>query len=235
MKSKKSIIVTLLVIVIIAGLVIAGFFVHRIMQEQKLVEEVNAINSLDLLTAEVDMTIKTTGDYAVVEQTMKDYMKSAQETMKNLNNIYLDETVVNSLSPDNLKNDGPAFENTKAAVTNAREKAATYAEEVNKYLDDEYIKSLIQDKGLSDYYIDLYNKLMFEDQDTMQDMENTQKELVDANGKYVNMLDKIEQVIALLSENPNAWNVTDDGQVEFYSQTVLDQYNAYVTEIKSVE
>ena len=40
MKSKKSIIVTLLVIVIIAGLVIAGFFVHRIMQEQKLVEEV---------------------------------------------------------------------------------------------------------------------------------------------------------------------------------------------------
>lgn len=231
MKNKK-LIIGIVIAVIILG--VALFFGYRFVQEQILIDEANKISSQDLLTTEIDMTIKTTGNYAVVEQTMKDYLKNVQDVMSKLKNTYEDETIINALTPENLKNDGPEFETTKSAVTKAREDVTNYANETTKFLDEENILSKIQDKNLSDYYVGIYKKIMYEDEQTMADMENAQKELNDANTKYLEMLDKIDQVITLLSENPNAWNVTDDGQVEFSSQSVLDQYNAYVTEIQAM-
>lgn len=236
-KKKKVIIGAIIVFVAVAvilAVVMAIKVVDRVKQEQKLIAEVSNLTEMDIMSTDIDMTIKTTGDFAVVESTVKEYLQGAKDKVLELTNIYQNETVINALSVENLKNDGPEFKTTKEAITSTREKANSSMAELTTMFEENTMLAKIQEKGVSTYYVELYKTLMYEDEQTMQELEDVRTQLNEENTKYITMLDKIEQIITLLNKNPNSWRVNSNGEVEFSSQAILNQYNNLATELSSL-
>ena len=80
-KSKKKVIITVVVILVLILLVAGGFIFYHGNQTGKLIAEVNKLSEIQMTNADgtlveepIDMEIKTTGSYAVVEETFKNYM-----------------------------------------------------------------------------------------------------------------------------------------------------------------
>ena len=78
MKNKKVLIGVIVAVVVVAIALVGGFVYNqqnKIKQENILKEEAEKLAKLDLTKDEIDMDIKTKGKYAIVEKTMKDYIR----------------------------------------------------------------------------------------------------------------------------------------------------------------
>ena len=73
--------------------------------------------------AKIDMEIKTKGSYAVVEQTLKEYLNETLETSKKAPEIIKTEDIEKLMSFENIKNDGPEFTQNKKRKLTENEKS----------------------------------------------------------------------------------------------------------------
>ncbi len=89
MKKKIIVIVAILALIIVG--VIGYFATLDLKQGVTLRKEVDTIGKLDITKDEIDMTIKTKGDYAVVEKTIKEYLNNYSINIKEAMNIMQDK------------------------------------------------------------------------------------------------------------------------------------------------
>lgn len=231
MKNKKVIIGVIIAIVVLVVIAVGAFGYYRIQQENLLIEEVNAIVSSNILEDEIDMTIKSKGNYAKVEKTIKEYLNEYVSKVKKAEEIYMNKEVINALSAENCESDGPEFTKTKETVKTAKETANNYVNDLTNYLEKDTMLARIEEQNLSQYYVDLYAKLMYDDEETMKDLQEAKEEMIESNDDYVEMLGKIEEAMNLLSENKDSWKL-NNGRIEFTSISLLTKYNNIVRSIK---
>ena len=80
-KIKKVLLVIGIIIVVFA--VIIGYFVYKdLKQEEVLKQEVITLSNKDLLNDNYDIEIKTTGEYAYVENAVKKFYKELSDNVK---------------------------------------------------------------------------------------------------------------------------------------------------------
>ena len=85
--------------------------------------------------------------------------------------------------------------------------------------------SYINDKGLDEYYIDVYK------QEFVGDMsEASDGEVESSIDEIIKILDISEQVLNLLSENQNAWEIEGENIV-FNSETLSNQYDELINQL----
>ncbi|MBQ9011921.1 MAG: hypothetical protein IJ093_04660 [Bacilli bacterium] len=122
MKKHKILVVIGIVVAIIAVIVgLVGYFlVKDVKEEQVLRKEISSLNKLDITKDRYNTDIVTTGDYAVVESTIKDYLDDYATNLQGVLDILNDEKLSNVLSADNYKNDGPEFGQTKEYLENTK-------------------------------------------------------------------------------------------------------------------
>lgn len=101
MKKKMIVIVAILALIIVG--VIGYFATLDLKQGVTLRKEVDTIGKLDITKDEIDMTIKTKGDYAVVEKTIKEYLNTYSVNIKEAMNIMQDKKMAEILTADNYK------------------------------------------------------------------------------------------------------------------------------------
>lgn len=157
---KKELLVILIggIVFFILGL-ITGFLTSS-NQEDKLRSEIKKIYEMDIYSENIDMKIKTKGDYAIVEKTIKEYLNEYATKIKEINQILIDETVGNILTAENYKNDGPKFEKTKKYITETKTKFNEDIDRVIEISNEEAMMNAIQNKNLDEYYISLYKELL---------------------------------------------------------------------------
>lgn len=231
---KKKIIFIVIGIIVLVLIGIFGYMiVQDLKQEEKLVTEINEISqmfnqtSLDYDAIEQRLaTNVSTGDYLVVEKAVKEYLSDATATMKELQNIIDNEKITTLLTVQNYSDDGPDFVDTKEYIKNTRESLEGIKEEMLSYMDSEKMNGYIQGKGLDDYYIDLYNELMGDEQTMQSDMEELEKSL----DSIINMLNNSEAVIDFLIENKNEWQVQGEN-IAFFSNDLVNQYNELTSNV----
>lgn len=226
---KKIIIIAVIAVLVIVSLLVY-FAVSDLMQEVILREEIDTIGNSDITEDNIDMTIKTKGDYAVIEQTIKEYMNTYSVYCKELANILEDEQMAKILTADNYKNDGPEFTNSKEYITKTR---IDFNEKINLLINmtnEETMKSAILDKNLNEDMIKLYNELMLGDEIKV-DLQETIDALQESNVTVNNILDVQENVINMLIENEGKWQINNDDEIEFESQKLVDQYNEYINSL----
>lgn len=224
---KKIVIIAIIVVLAIVG-IIGYFAVSDLMQGVILRKEIGIIAKLDITKDEVDMEIKTKGDYAVVEQTIKDYMNTYSINCKELMKILADEQMTQILTAENYKNDGPDFVRTKEYIETTRK---NFNERINILIDmtsQEVMKAAIEDKGLDENFKNLYIELMLGEE--IEGFENTKIGLAQSNTRINNILDIQEKVINMLIQNKGKWEVEDD-QIVFSSQTLVEQYNELISSL----
>lgn len=227
---KKKIIIGIVVVILAIVAVIGYFAVSEVMQEKTLIKEINKIAESDITKDEIDMKIKTKGDYAVIETTIKEYMNTYSTNCKDIINIMNDKKMAEILTADNYKNDGPEFTTSKEYINNIR---AEFNEKINVLIDmtsEEGMNEAIADKNLSEEFLELYNRLMLGDEMKV-DLQETVDGLKEANEGINHILDVQEKVINLLIANKEKWSINDHDEIEFETQKLVDQYNELITSL----
>lgn len=226
---KKIILVAIIIVLAIVG-VVGYMLASSLMQEITLRKEADAIGKLDITKDSIDMEIKTKGDYAVVEKTMKEYMNTYGTTCKELMDILQDDQMGKILTAENYKNDGKEFIKTKEYITKTK---TDFNEKINKLIEmssEEKMMEVVKEKQLEESYVELYKEIMLGNE-IKEDLQEVVSELEEASKAINNRLEVEEKIINLLVENKNKWNVNDNGEIEFETQKLVDQYNNLISSL----
>lgn len=222
---KKKVIIILAVILAVVAIGVIGFFAMSDLRQGVIIrKEADAISKLDITKNDIDMNIKTKGDYAVVEKTMKEYMNEYSNNCKAVVKVIEDETIAKILTAENYKNDGPEFTTSKEYIAKTR---AEFNEKMNALIDmtsEEKMKEAIQNKNLSEEFVNLYNELMLGDEIKV-DLQQTVEALQQSSKSINNVFDVQEKVIDLLIANKGKWDVNNNGEIEFQTQKLVNEYN----------
>lgn len=231
----KKKIITILLIILFVFVVIAGIVALRKTnqdsdQEEKLREEASTLNGLmnaesldiDKINEMLDRTV-TTGDYAVVEKALKDYCRDGLNSLNSMLVVMEDEKMINMLTPENYKNDGPEFEETKKYIKESRETLETEKEKLLRLLEKDEILKYINDKNLSDEFKKLYEEVVQID----VNMEEEKTGIDQSITMMVELLNSAEKIIDFLKENKNDWEVVDN-QLTFTSEELSNEYNEMI-------
>ena len=229
---KKKIAIAIIAVLALAAVAIGGMVYYNIAQNSILVAEVNILSELDLSKDEVDMTIKTKGNYAVVEKNIKEYLSDYGTKTKEVISIMENEQLVGVLSVENYKQDGPDFVKTKEYIQTTK---TQFNDGMNQLIDmtnEETIMKKVEGQGLSQEYIDLYKNLMM-DEEIAQDLKTAKEELEKSAEQINSLLSVQEQVINLLADNKEKWEIKGE-QIQFSSRILLNQYNELVGRLQNL-
>ena len=229
---KKKVLITVLVIIVILLGVVGYFVISDMIQEDKLKTELQEINDLsNAETIDIDAIderldrIVTTGDYAVVEDACKTYLRECFDNILQITDTLNDEQLVNLLSVENYIEDGKDFTKSKEYITGTRTALEICKQKYTEFLTEEKAMSYINDKGLDEYYIDLYK------QEFVGDMsEASDGEVESSIDEIIKILDISEQVLNLLSENQNAWEIEGENIV-FNNESLSNQYDELINQL----
>lgn len=95
------------------------------------------------------MEIKTKGQYAIVEETMKQYLNQTLELAKEADNVYKPEEIEQILSIENIKEDGPDFVKTKENIAKMKQDSENYINEFIELCNADKLLAAIDDKDVS--------------------------------------------------------------------------------------
>lgn len=222
--TKKNILIFIGALIVIFVAVVGYLVVEDLKQEDILKKEIVNVSNKDLLTDNFDVEVKTTGDYAYIEEAVKTYYKELSDSIKVLYDYLTDDELIQILSADNLQADGPKFEKSYQILREAKDNSNAALETIVNLCKEDTIKSLIDKEKVDDYSYDLYLDLMYTEED-LKEMAETGKEMQTLSDNLNIFLGKVEAMIKMLENNSDSWYI-EDGQLYFETDALVNQYNA---------
>ncbi len=232
MKIKKKTILMILVIVAILVLIaLGGFFGYQKYQEYLLSRETDKIGNLDMLKDQVDMKIYTTGDYAVVEKTMKNYIADYGKISQQVITLIDDDTLKNLLTVERIEQDGKEFHDTLTYLQKKKTDIEKVMNQMITMTSDQEIMNAIKKEKVSVSYQNLYRKMML-DSDIASALKQEQNNLIDTKEKTIAFIDDYIKIFEFLKENGSSYMVSD-GQILFQNESLYQQYQSLVNSLQN--
>ena len=232
MKIKKKTILMILVIVAILVLIaLGGFFGYQKYQEYLLSRETDKIGNLDILKDQVDMKIYTTGDYAVVEKTMKNYIADYGKISQQVITLIDDDTLKNLLTVERIEQDGKEFHDTLTYLQKKKTDIEKVMNQMITMTSDQEIMNTIQKEKVSVSYQNLYRKMML-DSDIASALKQEQNNLIDTKEKTLVFIDNYIKIFEFLKANGSSYMVSD-GQILFQNESLYQQYQSLVSSLQN--
>lgn len=235
-----GIIIAIVAVIIVVGCV-AVYIAKGFTQELAIKEEIQAIDQItnvtDLQTMDMEAfnqktdSVVTTGDYAIVEQAVKQYIKDSINYSIEINNLLLDKTMSNIITTENYQTDGPDFVQTTTYITETKAKLEEAKNEFTNMFTEEKIMSYIDGKIEKQKFIDLYKEVAIGNQTELI----SQEELNNINSSLdsvINILNIEQEMIDLLKSSKGKWRVQND-MVMFNSNEDLTEYNSLVGQLQT--
>ena len=223
-KLNKVILTILLILVIFVvaiGIIYGGRIINKAKLDRELENLVNSGNSSEKLE---NTTTVTSGEFAVVEETVKEYFKEysnlRQQFMKRVN----DSKLQSVLTPENYEQDGPEFMESIKYINTAKEEFNNIADELLNLLSTENIETRIQDKDIGDYYKDLYKGYFIDNNDLSSTFQETYQDTLDDRTLMNNLYDNEIEILSFLTENKEHWEVLDN-KLTFDDQELANTFN----------
>lgn len=230
MKSKKKFFIIFLFILLDAFLLVGYLVIRDKTNLTDLKKEINEINKLDITKDKFNRRIKTSGDYALVEKTIKNYLTDYSNGVQEVKNTMNDSRLTKILSFDNYTSDGFEFVESFKYLNSTKEEFNKEVDSLIKKSDKKYIKKYIDKKIKEKYYNDLCSELMITDE-RINSLGETKNTLESIKSKVNKIIDTSTEVLNLLKNNKDDC-VLEDGQIKFKSKPVFDKYNELVNKIK---
>lgn len=220
---KKVIVAVIIVVFVLVGGITACTVITDSKQEAILREEVKILSKKDITKDRYNVTIKTHGDYAVVEKAIKEYLDDYAVTLQSLLKIMDDKQLANILSIDNLKSDGPDFVKTKEYLTSTKKDFNEKLSRLTNMTSEEEIMKQIKSKNLDKFYVNLYEELMLRGVGG-SDFKTSRDDLEKASSTINNILDTESKMIDLLVSNKGNWSI-ENNKLVFKNTDILNKYN----------
>lgn len=230
---KKKILIAILIVIVIAIAVIGYFVLNDMIQEGKLKKEIIDLNQLsnaenidmDAINDRLNRTV-TTGDYAIVENSCKSYLRENFNNIIQIAEILNDEKLTTLLTVENYQSDGKDFTESKNYITTTRTILEDCKAKYTELLTEDKAMSYINNKGLDSYYIDLYKK------EFVGDMDSTPKDKTVENSidEIIEILNTSEEVLNLLSENQDTWEIQGEN-IAFSNKELSNKYDELINSL----
>lgn len=229
MNKKKGIVsgVCAVVVVLVGYLVYFGYNKY---QESLIFREGEKIGDMDVLEGEVDTKLYTSGDYQVVEKTMKDYIVEYVDVTREIVNRLSDEKFTNLLTYENVEQDGKEFTETLNYLNEQKTELQEGFDRVIAMSSDVEVMKAIEDKNVGTKYENLYREVMLDSSlsDALKDEQTT---LIETRDDMMNFIDQYIEVFEFLKEHQNDY-VLENGQILFQNESLLNQYQSYLNALQ---
>ena len=229
MNKKKGIVsgVCAVVVVLVGYLVYFGYNKY---QESLIFREGEKIGDMDVLEGKVDTKLYTSGDYQVVEKTMKDYIVEYVDVTREIVNRLSDEKFTNLLTYENVEQDGKEFTETLNYLNEQKTELQEGFDRVIAMSSDVEVMKAIEDKNVGTKYENLYREVMLDSSlsDALKDEQTT---LIETRDDMMNFIDQYIEVFEFLKEHQNDY-VLENGQILFQNESLLNQYQSYLNALQ---
>lgn len=216
------------VILIIIVVVALCNVCYRKYEEKILKDEIMELMEKDFNQDNFNTPIKTSGNYAIVEESIKQFFTHYSKEIKDLLVIVNDEKIKSMLSANNYTSDGPEFVNTVSYLTTAKENINKGMGRLINLVSKDNINLYVKKTNLSSYYQKIYNSYILGD--TFSKIVDDDMNKLKQSNRNINLLiDQELKVINFLINNKN-WIVRDE-QVIFAREDDLITYNNLINEI----
>ena len=174
-------------------------------------KEITSLSKLDISVEKINKDSKTYFKYRIVENTIKDFLNDYSYKINEVYEFVDDDKLIKILSYDNYLNDGPEFNDSKHYLVDNKIKFNNIINELEKILEEDNIKKLIRNKVTNEYYITLYDEMIFSDEFNEQ-FENNRIFLKELRDKYNNIYDTSLEVLNFLSLYKDSWKL-ENGEI----------------------
>lgn len=241
MKTKTKVILGIIIGIVVVILIgISMLFAYHKKQLEILNEEGRKILSMQVTDSlgninknvNIDMNIKSSGGYAVVEETLKNYINEGITLAKEAEDLYKEEDLENIISFQNIKEDGPDFIKTKEKITTMKQNAINYIDKFIDLLDEQKMLSMIDDKPVNEYYKQLYKKMAVDNR-TSTEFKDVKEQMEETKEDINKVFDKMTEIVQFLSDNKSSWEIQGN-RIMFNSQEKLNEFNKKVNELSYV-
>lgn len=220
----KKYIIAIIIVLLLIGALVGGFLYMRnnSLQAAKLQEEMKNLAESDFLNEEIDMTIKTKGDYGKVEEAVKEYLSDVKNTYNGLKDFGSNTEISTILSAENISADPDGLTVVQQKVDEYKQKLNELKTKTATIASEDAILEAIEDKEVKDNYIDVYKSIMLSEAVEAQLKSAQQKaeaELETAEEKLAGL----EKVVEFLKVNSKYWDV-DEGRLQFTNVNKLGEY-----------
>ncbi len=229
MNKKKGIVLGVCaVVVVLVGYLV--YFGYNKYQESLIFREGEKIGDMDVLEGEVDTKLYTSGDYQVVEKTMKDYIVEYVDVTREIVNRLSDEKFTNLLTYENVEQDGKEFTETLNYLNEQKTELQEGFDRVIAMSSDVEVMKAIEDKNIGTKYENLYREVMLDSSlsDALKDEQTT---LIETRDDMMNFIDQYIEVFEFLKEHQNDY-VLENGQILFQNESLLNQYQSYLNALQ---
>lgn len=192
-------------------------------------KEITSLSKLDISVDKINKDSKTYFKYRIVENTIKDFLNDYSYKINEVYEFVDDDKLIKILSYDNYLNDGPEFNDSKHYLVDNKIKFNNIINELEKILEEDNIKKLIRNKVTNQYYITLYDEMIFSDEFNEQ-FENNRIFLKELRDKYNNIYDTSLEVLNFLSLYKDSWKL-ENGEIKFINNDLLNYYNSLISKI----
>lgn len=221
----NKVILTILLILVILVIAIGIIYGGRIINKAKLDKELENLVSKDVSVEEIENTETiTSGDFATVEETVKQYFKEYTDLKNQFTEKMNDEKIQTILIPENYNNDGPEFEDSINYINKTKEEFNQIADSLMVLLSKENIESRIENEDISDYYKELYKGYFIEDNELSSTFQESHQDIVDSKTLMNNLYNNQIKILNFLKENKAHWEVLD-GKLAFDNEELTNTYN----------
>jgi len=224
----KKFSVFLKIILVVIVVVALGNVCYRKYEERVLKKEISQLLKKGFVQDRVTTSVKTIGNYAVLEKGIKRFLDDYSKKIEDLSNIIDDDKIRSILSASNYEADGPEFTNTLAYLAEKKANIKTGMDELVKFVDKNNIRSYIGVNKLSGYYQRIYNSYILGDSFN-KIIDQDINRLRQASRNIEGLIDKELEVINFLIVNKN-WIVRDE-QIIFAQEESLNIYNNLIKDI----
>lgn len=229
MKNKKFFIIFCFILIDV--FLVVGFLVIRdSISFNKLKSEVNELTKLDITKDRYNRKIKSHGDYAIVERSIKDYMDNYAVNIQYLSKMMNDEKLSSILSYGNYEKDGPLFKESLSYLEQSKKEYNEKIDTLITNLDDENIDNYIHTKIDDTYYVSLYHELIFETQ-MIDNLRDTKSLLEESKDKMNLIYDTCIETLNYLSLYNDKWKL-EDGEIKFQTEDMYNYYMGLVSKIQ---
>lgn len=217
MKKQKTIIAILVVVAIIVIAVVLFLVYRDISAKNQLTEEINSLSEDN-----INMEIKTSGQYGIVEKLVKEDFKTYYDSINTLRENYDEVANIKALNIENYKNDGPEFTTTLETLNTIKTEDQNLIATLNDLIDETKIEEKAANNGLKSKYVQEYKDILA--QIKLADGVNKIKE---TDAKFDGYLNSLIDVLTYMKDNKDVWFIEND-TLKSNSQTFIDEYNQKV-------
>lgn len=221
---NKVLIIAIIVVLLLIGGLVGGFLFmqHNSEQAAKLQEEMKKIAESDFLNEEIDMTLKSSGDYGKVEQAAKEYLSDVKNTYTALKDFGSNTEISTILSAENISADAEGLTVVQQKVDEYKQKLNTLKTSAASIASEDAILRAIEDKDVKGNYIDVYKNIMLSEAVEAQ-LKSAQQKAEAEQLKAEEKLAGLEKVVAFLKNNSKYWEV-NEGRLQFTNVNKLGEY-----------